>query len=780
MFGCAVVCVGLAAGGTRGLRGETRRALLIGIDHYAPPQGAALPVAPGGHPADSRFSANASWMNLQGPSTDVAGMSVLLKDKYGFGDIRVLPEEQATRQGILDAIAELVARTGPGDLVVFYYAGHGSQRLDTRSSKNHLDETIVPNDAWKGVADIRDKELALLFNRIVNERGARLTAIFDSCHSGTMARGATHSVQRTLPYDDRDVAREPGAVTEGDLKQVPQKGNAIIVAAAAATEAAVEAQYPEDGEVHGAFTRALVRVLRANTQAMSAEETIAQVSAVLHADPVPFQQPSVEGRVKESLFGEPVPPHGLRVRVAKVEGAKVTLDMGSAAGFDVGTQFLAIDGAAGGPRTLIEVIKINGPTAATAVVKAGAAKVGVGDTFEMSKMMYPQAARLAIYLPRETPPATEVVDASAIEKVRGMFPGLTWVSDPTATQINYFVAPGTAGWVAIDQNGKSVAPGRKVQGAAYLLLAPPRDLVSRIQQSEPFQRSAFAFTANLSEANYILTMRLRGDGRPEYALLSPEVLANHAAAAYVRSEESDSLEAGLNDGVAPEVVCRNDVSLPVRTAWLRRPTGEADEARLATALDRRILLLGRLRMWQQAPALAPGSSGWPYRLAITKHDSLAPVPAGPLRPKAEYDVQLIETPAATARAVIPKYLYLFGFDCAANPVLLYPTDDLAGDAESPQRNPRGEYPASLKIGSEQVVWTPFGADTLFLIASKERIADPHVLTDDGTIERMRSLARGSEDPLTELVTSMGDATVRGPATVPKDWLVQLLVIPSRP
>ena len=56
-----------------------------------------------------------------------------------------------------------------------------------------------------------------------------------------MVRRITNSVQRTLPYDDRDVAVEPGAITEADLKQIPQKGDSIILAAAASTESAVEA-----------------------------------------------------------------------------------------------------------------------------------------------------------------------------------------------------------------------------------------------------------------------------------------------------------------------------------------------------------------------------------------------------------------------------------------------------------------------------------------------------------------------------------------------------------
>ena len=144
-----VLCLWIAVIFVFPLDAQTRRALLIGIDHYAPPEGATLPVPPAGHAADSRFAPGTTWTSLNGPSTDVASMEVLLKEKFGFQEIVVLREQQATRQRILAAIDQLIADTHPGDLDVFYYSGHGSRRLDTLSSKNHFDQTIVPIDAWR-------------------------------------------------------------------------------------------------------------------------------------------------------------------------------------------------------------------------------------------------------------------------------------------------------------------------------------------------------------------------------------------------------------------------------------------------------------------------------------------------------------------------------------------------------------------------------------------------------------------------------------------------------
>jgi len=761
----------LVAGVALHLPAETRptsHALLIGIAHYAPPTGSALPVSASGHSADSRFAPGASWHSLQGPLTDLAAMHVLLQETYGFTDIRELKDEAATRQGILDAINQLIADTQRGDRVVIYYSGHGSQRFDSRSSKDQRDQTIVPVDAWKGVKDIRDKELATLFNKIVFEKQARLTAIYDSCNSGTMARGITQSVQRTLPYDDDDVAKEPGAVLESDLKQKPQQGDAIILAAAGPTQSAVEARYPEDGEVHGAFTRALIRVLRQNSQALSAEDVVSAVSSMLHADPLDFQQPSVEGRVQESLFGDPVASHELHVRVAKASFGKITLDMGSAAGFDAGTEFTALTPGDDGAKTILAVTSIDGPTASTATVKSGDTHVTAGEIFAVSSMVYPQAARLVVFLPK---PGT-VPTAAAIANTKSLFPSLTWVDDPTLEPVNYLVAESSSGWVAYGQDGHAVKPGPGPKGAAFLLLGPPQSVADRIRRTEPFKRSAFEFTDAPSAANYFLTMRVRSDGAPEYTLFDPRVLAAHKPGDYVRSKENDPTEADLNGGQNPEVVCRNDLSFPVRTAWLHDGSANATADSIAPVLARRILRLGKLRVWQQIPSMVSGVTDWPYHLAIARSNTAA---TDPLHPNEAYDVRLVTTAdELSKRAVAPKYIYLFGFDCAANPYQVYPTDESNGIAQGPPLTADGSFPTTYTLMSESVT-EPFGADTLFLLATKEKINNLSLLTYDGVIE---SRSRGSG--LDELMVNLNDAGSRGASPVVTTWQVQQVVIPSRP
>ena len=75
---------------------------------------------------------------------------------------------------------QLLQKTNKGEIAFIYYSGHGSQVRNSLSLKHdQMDETMVPIDTWKeGVSDIRDKELAKMFNRFV-DKGIILTVVFD-------------------------------------------------------------------------------------------------------------------------------------------------------------------------------------------------------------------------------------------------------------------------------------------------------------------------------------------------------------------------------------------------------------------------------------------------------------------------------------------------------------------------------------------------------------------------------------------------------------------------
>jgi hypothetical protein len=129
--------------------------------------------------------------DLQGCVNDVNNMWSLLTTSYGFDpdNIRMVCDERATKQAILDGLKWLVKDTAPGDELVFHYSGHGAQIRDTNGDEldDHMTEILCPTDLdWDD--PLTDDMLAELFKQIAE--GSFLTMISDSCHSGTQDRGA--------------------------------------------------------------------------------------------------------------------------------------------------------------------------------------------------------------------------------------------------------------------------------------------------------------------------------------------------------------------------------------------------------------------------------------------------------------------------------------------------------------------------------------------------------------------------------------------------------------
>ena len=139
-------------------------------------------------------------------------MADLLIKQFGFAseDVRLLLNQAASRSGIQAALEQLCAETQPADIVVLYYAGHGSRMLDREGTKpTGWDETLVCADSGRAPApnrDITDDELRLWLLQI-ETKAPYVTLIFDCCHSGTMLRGEQGEGDRSAPEETRPAAR---------------------------------------------------------------------------------------------------------------------------------------------------------------------------------------------------------------------------------------------------------------------------------------------------------------------------------------------------------------------------------------------------------------------------------------------------------------------------------------------------------------------------------------------------------------------------------------------
>jgi len=124
-----------------------------------------------------------------------------LSELYGFNkaDVMILTDNsrhiQPTRKNIMMHIDRLVENTNPGDRLVFFFSGHGSQVPNKDGTEiDGYDEVIWPSDVKLLVGDaaqcvdaqnyIIDDDLK---RHLVDSipKGAQLTALLDCCHSGT-------------------------------------------------------------------------------------------------------------------------------------------------------------------------------------------------------------------------------------------------------------------------------------------------------------------------------------------------------------------------------------------------------------------------------------------------------------------------------------------------------------------------------------------------------------------------------------------------------------------
>lgn len=152
---------------------------------------------------------------LRGCVRDVEFMAYLLQSEFGFRneDLFIMTDEphkvkdvhsgKPTRNQMFDAMHWLVRGADRGDSLFFYFSGHGGWLPDEDGDEaDGIDETICPVDHHENGMITDDDLYDTLVRRV--PRGARLTAVMDSCHSGTgMDLPYLHDVETGDMHDDR-------------------------------------------------------------------------------------------------------------------------------------------------------------------------------------------------------------------------------------------------------------------------------------------------------------------------------------------------------------------------------------------------------------------------------------------------------------------------------------------------------------------------------------------------------------------------------------------------
>lgn len=246
----------------------TKRAVVVGVNDYSV-QG---------------------YNNLRFCVADAAAMYHMLVDAFSFApqDIYYLTDGAATSTQIRQALRYCVTQSQPGDVICFYYSGHGA-RTPHPAVPTQMFETIIPFSGQH----ISDHEIYCLADSL-NPSAVNFTIILDSCHSGGMhdeseiarrARSPQFSADLTqrlsqcrtllpcgicLPPANRSVmdnnirsvtARHAGVVVEEDsTRRLVQQAKSTLIAASSAAQVAMETE----AVGHGLLTKSFLDLVNAS------------------------------------------------------------------------------------------------------------------------------------------------------------------------------------------------------------------------------------------------------------------------------------------------------------------------------------------------------------------------------------------------------------------------------------------------------------------------------------------------------------------------------------
>ncbi len=757
---------------------ETRRALLVGIDKYDPPPGAKPGPSKAIQGSVKRVAVKGNsqrhpFESLDGAVSDMDGMRALLMDKFGFreGDIRTLTNQEATADEILSAIQKhLIESAQPGDVSLFYYAGHGSLMRNLRTPKQSgYDSTIVPADWWRGTPDIRDKELARLFRTAV-EKGIALTVIADSCHSGSLLRGGLRL--REVPGDTGFYVEDPPDRDQaGHSLPNPEEEGALVLSAAQDYQCAAEVA--TDSGWHGVFTWALLQILRYSPENEPMSRIFERVRALVQSEE-PIQEPVMagKGRAERGLFGQPADlTRSITVAARKVAGSMVELQGGQVLGLARGCELVRMPGSSGEAPVRVEITDVTGPSKSVAQVRSGPPEsVRPGDLFQLDKWVQPEEGILRVYLPPKPPSLARIM---AVAKAVAGLQLAGWVEDPTVTPPDFIMSWNGSEWV-LARNG----PGGEVSlrlGAdpdtaqirkrladspsarLFLMLPLPAEVADQVRLGAGTALDAIAPVNSMAGARYALEGRYR-DGGLEFAWIAP----------------SGSEEELARTATPPR--------MPLRTKWLTLTAGIDAPRGLAAQVEEYAVRIARLRAWIE---LEPPQAGtpFPYRLAFQEKSSKRLVTEGDMRRGERYKLYLKADPDLLPRLVeagkkVPRqYVYVFIIDSDGTGTSLFP--GAQGNVENlfppDQTPPLAEIPLSSRDYDLEIS-DPLGTDVYFMIVSAE-VIDPMLFSFEGVRGGPEGMRGGG---LSQLLFGIGSGQKRGgkQPPAPSQWSIEKRVIRS--
>lgn len=720
------------------IQAQTKRALFIGINTYFP-EGATASTERAAPP------------NLNGCVNDATAVKELMQTRYGFTEknIVTLFNQEANRANIIKQIEKLISESKKGDVVFIYYAGHGSQVNNSLSKENDKkDETIVPADAYKGVFDIRDKELASLFNKLV-DKGVILTSIFDSCHSGSISRGDQPAKFRFSPGDTRDV-KDPSDPTP------PENNGALTISAARDIEPAKEVR-DENDQPHGGFTTALLQVLRTEKVGSSVQQIFNRVEAIMQFMNLE-QKPVLAGneeRRKGTLLGidKSQLPDKMQIPVIKVEDGMVRLQAGFPSAISEKTQ---LERKTDAGVIKLEIAQMGGPNMCIAKVTEGDIKaIKAGDLFEVTNIVYPPKAAIKLYIYQSAfsiPMLTTTVKNMETKK-------LNWLS-PTGTASAYQnLYYRDNKWVLVYKDREFANIGNDIKGvddkavkdSTFFFNIPATENLAKLLKERFNGFTSVEITSDPNAADYHMVGRWK-NGVVEYAFINPNKIF------------------GLYDVNSP---------LPERTNFFALGDDAKSEMAIVDSLENYVLRIAKVKSWLTLDG-PPDDGSYPFSFSLRRSNTGELIGDGG-EIKYMDTLGLVFTVDMVNEAYWDRnkrYIYIFSIDQKGEMVLLFP-QTITGENTYPvvdrntfeirQNAPIG--PARLFRNTDST-----GNCNYLMLTSATPINDLDIFRQKG-VYREEGTRGGS--PLEQLLKGVG-ASTRSELIAPATWSITRISVKCVP
>lgn len=712
------------------LKAENRYALLVGINNYIKPDA-----------ANQNKLCRESIKDLPACENDVTMIIQLLIGKYAFQQVNIqsILNEQATRDNIIQALTTSLAKGENGDIFFFYFAGHGSQMKNSLSTEpDQMDETIVPSDGIYRGKDIRDKELARIFKSFL-DKGILITAVFESCHSGSIARGLGFT-------EERLIASTEVVADAGNYPQ-PEKNGALIISASQDFQSAYCIS-SSDGNSYSLFTKAFVEVAKRNPAEISAQDLCNTVIVQLKNSGA-TQIPTIAAnslRRNSSLFSnEKTTSTSLCILVEKVLADKtILLQGGTVLGLERGTELqnesktIKIE-VTGNPDLTKSIAK---------VISGNPISIKSSSRFCISKYAFGGENKLRISIPAVTMKRADFFQLKT-QFTNFVAEKKLLLANSNAHSADYSIYFNESRWYMISE-GKEKDLGETLNF----------DSLSFFIQNEK--------TISIQLPSYTeLTHQIKALFDKQYSCIELSSFGNadyYLSGAMNESQLSYSLVKTHSDSAFAE-------TFPPQSKQLVLDTLHEDQLVAAIGIDG--WKLSRIKAWLNLESEQDGNS-FPYDISLKNRLTKQMIGGGVVKEGDSYQLYMVKNASIRPQEIKRRWVYIFVLSEDGSIHLLFPQSE-RGNAENFLPIDSTHEEEKIFAGSIDVT-PPFGIDHIICLTSAEPLQNPQIIEQAGITSR--SVNQNAFEDLVMITNARtrSATTVKAPAA----WSIQKIRFRSVP